>query len=560
MNTPLQPMPLRRVESVGRSLALTTGVLDAWRQQHGPEATRALQRRGQPPAAPGAWGPGQRSYGGAAYGRTTADWVTLSTSADAELYTSLRVMRNRTRQLCRDNEYARQALRLICNNIVGQGIGLQSEVMKRRGAKLDVKTNDAIEAAWLRWGRAKTCHTAGRLSWAALQRMVIRGAAESGEILVRKVRRSFGGGRIPLALEIIESDQLVDNWTGRSPNGNEVRMGVEVDQWMRPVAYWLYPKHPGDNMVQGVPQSNDYQRVPAEEIIHIGLFDRPHQTRCVPWFHAGMMKLRHIGGTEEAEIVRARASAAIMGFVETPEVDLPTDDEDSGSDGTMDGERVWDMSPGTIRELAPGEKFSGFNPSTPNAALEPFLRHMIRSFAVGVGISYASVSGDYSQSNYSSSRLALLDDRDNWRVLQAWLIETLHREVFEEWLDMAVLSGELQLPAYETAPEIYQAPRWMPRGWDWVDPAKEVAAYKAAVRAGFMTLQDVVSAKGGDIEDVLRQRKREVEMAAEAGLVFDTDPAQVNDKGAEQGAAAGADGAGLQPGDEPAAEPGANNT
>lgn len=542
-STALQPMPLRRVEPTGRSVQLTPGVLDAWRAQHGPEQLRASRQRGLAQAGvQGTWGKGSRSYAGATYGRTTADWVTLSTSADAELYTSLRVLRNRCRQLCRDNEHARQALRVITNNIVGQGVGLQSEVMKR-GGKLNEKINDQLEAAWARWGRARRCHTAGKLSWAAIQRVIIRSVAESGEILVRKVRKAFADSRVPFALELIEADQLVDNWTGRAPNGNEVRMGVEVDSWMRPVAYWLYPRHPGDNMVQGVPQSNDYLRVPADEIIHIGLFDRPHQTRCVPWFHSAMVKLRHIGGTEEAEIVRARASAAIMGFVQTPEQDLPTDDADSGSDDVVDGERVWDMSPGTIRELGPGETFSGFNPSSPNAALDPFLRYMLRSVAAGVGVSYESLSRDYSQSNYSSSRLALLDDRDNWRVLQSWLIETLHQEVFEGWLEMAVLSGEVQLPGYEANPEIYQAVRWMPRGWDWVDPAKEVAAAKAAVRAGFLTIADVIAAKGGDWEDVFRQRQREVDLAKQYGLVQDTDPALVNDKGAEQAPAAAPDGA-----------------
>lgn len=486
-------------------------------------------------AAPtSAWGRASRSYAGAAYGRATADWVTLSTSADAELYTSLRVMRNRCRQLVRDNEHARQAQRLITNNVVGQGIGLQAEVPMRRGVKLDDRTNANIEDAWAQWGRARSCHTAGRLSWAAMQRQIINAMPESGEILLRKVKQRFGGSRIPFAIEVIEVDQLVDNFSGRAPNGNQVRMGVEVDEWLRPVAYWLYPRHPGDIMQQGVPQSNEYRRVPAEEIIHVGIFDRPNQTRCVPWLHAAMTKLRHIGGAEEAEIVRARASAAIMGFIKTPEVDVPGDDEGEGADGIMDGERVWDMAPGTIRTLGPGEEFNGFNPSAPNAALDPFLRYMLRCVASGIGLSYESLSRDYSQSNYSSSRLALLDDRDQWRVLQQWFIETVHVEVFEAWLEMAVLSGELDLPAYETVPQIYQAVRWQPRGWDWVDPAREVAAYKAAVRAGFQTTQDVVGMKGGVFADKLAQRAREIEQTAEKGLVFDTDPAQVNDKGAAQ--------------------------
>lgn len=539
----LTPMPLRRVES-NRGLQLQPSVLDAWRAQHGPEQLRQARRQGfaQAQVAGTNWNAprrgGRRSYAGAEFGRTTADWVAISTSADAELYTSLRALRNRSRALSRDNEHAKQALRLIRNNIVGKGIGLQSEVVTSKG-KLKEAINDRIEQAWARWGKARRCHTAGKLSWAGIQQQVINAVARDGEVLVRLVRQRFADSRVPLALEVIEADQLVDNFSGRAGDGgNQIRMGVEVDEWLRPVAYWLYPRHPGDIQQLGVPSSNEYRRVPADEVLHIAVWDRPNQTRGEPWMHAALVKLRHIGGTEEAEIIRARASASIMGFIETPEADLTVDDADSGSDDVVDGERVWDMSPGVYRELAPGEKFNGFNPSTANTALDPFLRYMLRSVAAGIGLSYESLSRDYSQSNYSSSRLALLDDRDNWRMLQAWLIESFHQEVFERWLDLAVLSGELNLPGYESNAEMYQAVRWMPRGWDWVDPAKEVAAAKAAVRAGFATVAEIIAAKGGDWEDVFKQRKREHELAEEYELVLDSDPAQVNDKGAEQGAAA----------------------
>lgn len=525
----------RKTLPTQRGLQLQPGVLDAWRREHGPEALRTGRERGLAPT--GQWGKARRSYAGANFGRTTSDWVTLSTSADAEIWQSLRALRNRSRQLCRDNEHAKQALRLIVNNIVGKGIAFQSEIAKR-GGQLNEKVNDSIEIAFLRWCRASRCHTAGKLSFAQLQRVVLSGVVEGGEMLVRKVKKRFADSRVPLALEIIEPDQLADNISFRHTNGNEVRMGVEVDEWLRPVAYWLYPRHPGDNFATGVPQTNEYQRVPAEEVIHIGRFDRPNQTRCVPWFHAAMVKMRHIGGTEEAEIVRARASAAVMGFIESDESDLGDIDDSSGTeDDEVDGERVWDMAPGTIRELGPGEKFSGFNPSTANAALDPFLRYMLRCVAAGVGVSYESLSRDYTNATYSSSRLALLDDRDNWRVLQQWFIDVFLQPIFEAWLELAVLSGELPLAGYEANAETYAAVRWMPRGWDWIDPVKEVMAAKAAVRAGFATTADVVAAKGGDWEDVYRQRRREIDAAVELELVFETDPAQVTDKGQAQGAA-----------------------
>jgi lambda family phage portal protein len=528
------------IASAARSIARPSYQLPAgqWKNEKNQRKTGSVvlsqwqQKREHRSAAAG-----RRSYAGAQFGRTVADWIAQSTSADSELYTSLRTLRNRSRQLVRDNEYAGNAIdRIIPNNVVGQGIGFQAQVMMQRGNRLNEKINDAIELQWKRWTRAETCHTGGKLAFQDIERIIMRSVPESGEILVRMVKQRFGGSKVPFALELIEADQLVENFSGRTgEGGNEVRMGVEVDAWQRPVAYWLYPRHPGDYSMSATPAANTWIRVPAEEILHVGILDRPTQTRCVPWLHNVMVKLRHMGGYEEAEIVRARASASIMGFIQSPEVDTPgAPDDPMGADDVMDGEKVYDLTPGIIKELAPGETFNGFAPTSTNAAMEPFMRFMLRSVAAGTGISYESLSRDYSQSNYSSSRLSLTEDRDNWRILQQWLIRRFHQRVFEAWLEMAVLSGVLNLPSFEATPEIYQCVRWMPRGWDWIDPVKEVAAAKASVRSGFTTVTDVIASKGGDIEDVFRTLRRERDLAEENDLVLETDPAMVDEKGVQQ--------------------------
>ena len=163
--------------------------------------------------------PRRRMYQGAQFSRLTADWVTSNTSADSEVYGSAQKLRDRARQLCRDNDYARQALRAIEGNVIGQGIPFQSQVRMQRGGKLDTGINDAIEAAWKRWSYAQHCHTGGKLCFADLERLVIRACAESGEVFVRLVRQSFGGSTIPLAMEVIEADQLDDGLNGRSQAG-----------------------------------------------------------------------------------------------------------------------------------------------------------------------------------------------------------------------------------------------------------------------------------------------------------------------------------------------------
>jgi lambda family phage portal protein len=156
---------------------------------------------------------------------------------------------------------------------------------------------------------------------------------------------------------------------------------------------------------------------------------------------------------------------------------------------------------------------------------------MLREVAAGIGVSYESLSRDYSQSNYSSSRLSLLDDRDLWRVLQQWFVRSFREPLHRVWLQQAVLAGaipEIELGEFGRNPEKFAAVRWKPRGWSWVDPTKEVEASAMAVRNGFTTITDVIAATAGglDIEDIIATRQRELALLEAAGIEVDTTVAE----------------------------------
>ena len=237
--------------------------------------------------------------------------------------------------------------------------------------------------------------------------------------------------------------------------------------------------------------------------------------------HMVIRRLRDMGGYTESELTAARAAANIMGFVQQS-----LDTVDPGDfEKLKKVDRFIKSEPGTFQRLLPGETFNGFAPSRPNAQLDGFMRYMLREVASGVGVSYESLSRDYSQSNYSSSRLALLDDRNQWRVLQSWLIRNYLNDIYREWLDAAVISGVVRIPDYFNRKEHYQKVRFKPRGWSWVDPQKEVQAYVLAVQHGFMSRSDVIAAigNGQDREDVDKMIKSDRERAKALGLDFDTE-------------------------------------
>ena len=389
----------------------------------------------------------------------------------------------------------------------------------KRGGELNLSLNKEIEDLWYDWCKKKNCHAAGDLHFNDIERLAIRETAEGGEFYVRFIMQKFGTSKVPLGLELLEADMIDDDHNGISDTGNDIIMGVEKDKWGRRVAYYIRPNHPGDN---GTGRAANYNsrshiRVPAEEIVPLGMIERWPQTRSVPWIVSSILRLHHMGGYEEAEVIAARASASLMGFIQSDQGEVRGDDV-HGDD------RVTEFEPGVFKYLAPGEKVEIPNMNRPSGQLNPFMSFMLKGVAAGVGVSYSTISKDHSGDTYSSGRLSLISERDSWKSIQQWMIRNFHQVIFEKWLDLAVLSGAIKLEGYELNPEKFNTVKWMPRGWAWVDPQKEVAAYKEALRGGLTTYSKLYAELGEDLEEMFTQRKSEDDLIKKLGLTFDTDP------------------------------------
>jgi lambda family phage portal protein len=448
-----------------------------------------------------------RSYSGAKRGRLYGDWLAGNASANSEIWSSLSTLRNRSRDLCRNNDYARGVIQKLVDNVIYLGIGFQAQVKQLKdNNKNDDRANELIEAAWKVWAEEPlSCHTAGKLNFTEIQQLVFKSWLESGEVFIRKVKQSFADSPVPFALEIIEADQCPEYHNG-THNGNQILMGIEIDKWKRPVAYWFYGDHPGElfNL-----KGRKLERIPAEEIIHLHFSDRPNQLRGVPLLHSTLLRMKNTGDYEEYEQIAAKAAASIMGLITTPDGDLlgePT----QGDDDSLPADE--EMRAGILRYLAPGEHLEVLDPKRPNPNVTQFIECQLRASGAGIGASYEHISGDYSKTNYSASRLSLLNSRDRFKVLQVAFASKFNRAVYFGWLDMAVMGGVLNFADYELRPHRYQCVKWQFRGWTWVDPYKEVQATLAALTGGLTTLTKVAAEQGEDFHETVKTIAREREL------------------------------------------------
>ena len=439
----------------------------------------------------------KRGYAAAAAHRLTNSWTRQNMSADADIYQALGVLRARSRDLAINNDYGRRFLSLLQSNVIGhRGIQMQSRIKTPDGT-LNESLNKEVETAWKDWGKKGVCTADGKLSWIDAQKLIMSSTARDGDLMIRKLS-GWTGNKYRFAIQLIEADHLDETLNKNLNNGRKIRMGVESDKWGRPVAYHVLKSHPYDFFFgQGVQYGKKHERIPANEIIHPFVMERIGQTRGVPWMATPAKRAWMLDGYEEAEVVAARTAAAKMGFFKSPDGDDYTgddydDDPDSAEPPVMDAEA------GSFANIGRFE-FQKWDPDHPVAAFDSFVSSVLRGISSGLNVSYVSLANDLRGVSYSSIRQGELSDRDNWRMVQVWMIENAIEQIFTAWLTMQTVSGAVKFPTANM--DIINRPLWQPRGWEWVDPLKEVTANEKAVKNFMKTLQDVVAQMGGDIYD-----------------------------------------------------------
>ena len=440
-----------------------------------------------------------RAYAAAKNNRLLNDWVSGNLSAAEEVKGGLKAIRERSRELERDNDYAKQFFNMVVKNVIGHtGIVLQVKAQDPSGS-LDLDANAQIEAAWKKWGKLKCCSVDGKKTWLDVQKLLARSMARDGEVLLRIVRGFENQYRF--AVQVIEADHLDEllneNPIDRTNNANKVRMGIESDKWNRPVAYWILSTHPGDSINW---RGRKYSRVPADDIIHLYIEERENQKRGMPWMHTAMTRMHHLKGYEEAELIGARVDSCKGGFYK------PTDLYE-GDDKNARGNLLQEVEPGFLEQLPKGMDFQAFEPSHPSGIFQYFVKACLRGMAAGLDVSYNRLSKDLESVNYSSLRSGEVDERDAWMLLQEYLIEHLCAVVYEAWLDMYLLTGLSRLPYSKI--EKFLADEWQPRRWTWVDPESDTKAQERAVVNGWKSNSQVAAEYGNDYEDIAKDRERE---------------------------------------------------
>lgn len=454
-----------------------------------------------------------KAYNAAATKAIFGDFKASMMSADSELMNVLPILRGRARALARNSAVAKRYIQLMQDNIVGSaGFTFRSRAKNLNG-KLDDRANNDLEKAWVVW--TKTPTRLPSYPFRQVTNTIVAAYCTDGEVFIqKKVGKQYTHG---FSIRVIEADMVDESMNTLAMNGNRVIMGVEIDADDVPVAYHMYVNHPGD--FRSFAGNTMRIRVPASEIIHVFKRARPGQTRGEPPMCAILTTVQMLDGYREAEVTNRRIASAMMGFFTTPaaeknDITALADTEDADT-GTLE----MDVEPGTFKSLPPGMILDQFEPKTSPTEYASFEKQMHRDISMGLGPSYNSMAMDLEGVSYSSIRQGALEDRDFYRSMQQFFIESFAAPVCKAWLAMVLDFGFVDLPA--TRFEKFDSGcSFAGRGWSWVDPLKEVNALKEGRAQGVVSLTQVSDEQGTDVETTLDQIQAENQMMTERGIVI----------------------------------------
>lgn len=438
-------------------------------------------------------------YDGATVGRRGASIRRTLADANSISEATLSRLRAGSHDLVRNNPLARRFIDVVVSNVVGTGI--QPQFM--RG---DERAEN-IESVAARFLRSTDCDAAGLNTYGGLQALALRTIAESGEVLIRRrIRRLSDGLEVPVQFQVLEPDYLDERRDApQLPNGGRIVQGVEFDAIGRRRGYWLFKEHPGSHRYMSL----DSSFVPASEVLHAYRTDRPGQVRGIPWLAPVMLRLADLADYEDAQLVRQKIAACFVGFYkESFSGVYPTGTEDE------DGSIIDTFEPGMFERLPPGSEVEFGNPPVVEG-YEEYVRVSDRRIASGTGVSYEALTGDLSNTNFSSARMGWIEFQ---RSIAAWtnlmMIPQLCGPLSNWFLEGLVLAG------VDTDGVTV---RHVPPRREMIDPTKEVPAERAAIRAGLKTMTQSLRESGRDPAEHFAEYAADMARLDDLGITLDSD-------------------------------------
>ena len=484
------------------------------------------------------------------YGEHVAGWTPHLGSPDGDLNMYRDRIVARVRDLVRNDGWASGAVTRILDNAIG---GHFRPLMKPDWRALAAFTgNKAFDATWAHefaqvasahyrsWAfdTGRYCDAQRSLTITQMMRLGFRHKLIDGDSLMQACyipeRVGPGKARYATAIQLIDPDRLSN--PQQQFDSNSSRGGVVLDSFGAAQAYWIRKAHQGDWWAAA--DSVTWEQIPRETewgrpiIIHDFDHERASQHRGGSGiFSPILQRMKMLAKYDAVELDAAVINSIFGAYIESP-FDHSLVGEALGDESDLSAyqdqradyhsNRKTMLGESRLPILFPGEKINAVTATRPNANFAGFEKSFLRNFASATGLSAQQMSHDWSDTNYSSARGALLEAFKTLTRRRNDFATNTAQPVLGCFLEESMEVDDYPLP--HGAPEfmecraMYSRAEWMGPARGWIDPVAEKQGAVLGMDAGLSTLQQECMEQGLDYEEVLEQRKREIDKFRELGI------------------------------------------
>lgn len=443
-----------------------------------------------------------------------------------------------------DDPFAAGIVDSFATTVVGSGlvphptidadaVGMDKEAARELQARMQ-----GVYSSWAPYADAGE-----RMSDAAIQFLLECSMIEHGEWFVAFPMIKDPLRPYSLAVQVIHPMRVLTPTD--LMNRANIRDGVEIGAYGKPVAYWVKksdPSSPGRYLSNS---SGNFVRVPARKghrwnMVHGFIARRADEVRGFSYFAPALKYFRDVHDYLDAELVANVVTAAYALFIETGASDAQTlaegmmydDNDESGTDLI----RYEELIPGQIMYGERGQKPHPITANRPGTTFEPFIKEIKKALSMALNMPYASLFKDVENVNYAGFRSAMLEA---WRVYshrRYWLSSTYCGRTWPMLQEEAWLRGDLP-----SDPDFYDYMHALTR-CEWAGPPKgqiepvkeiqgEVLANKNKLKSRRKSIQEL---GGGHWRDVFDQIEEEETDLEDRGLSTEwdetTDKAEAGDE------------------------------
>jgi lambda family phage portal protein len=469
--------------------------------------------------------------GGSKRKRTLSQWNPGTGSAAADLLPDLEALRERSRDLERNNPIAGGAINTVVTKTVGTGLALKCAV-HREILGWDEATTRAwqrkTEALFRSYAESNAVDITREQNFYSMQDLVWRSVLSSGDVFALQLHKERPGLRYSACQQLIEADRVC-NPSGRADT-EKLTAGIERDDDGAPVKAHILRSHPGalgvrDRTWDERPFFTDSGK---RALLHLMRKRRVGQPRGVPYLAPVIEKLKQLDRYTDAELEAAVVSAFFAVFIKKPggsslsplasavSGETPSGGdkrEGAGWDGTLTG--------GIVAELDDGCEIDTASPGRPSMSFDPFVLAMLRQVGIALELPYEVLIKHFTAS-YTAARAAVMEAWQFVRGCREFLANDYCQPTYEHWLEEAIALGDIDAPGFFADPLLrwaYCGSIWVGDGPGTVDPLKDANAAEKRLAIGISTrAKESMLHDGSDWEENHEQLALENRRRQEDGL------------------------------------------